>query len=101
MKQQTAIDWLISELNNSGIEHLYLVEESIEQAKEMERQQIVFAHTNGQKHIIENVVCIVFPNHDFSNTKEEINKALSGIDNDESAEQYYNETFGSQKEGTD
>ncbi len=101
MKQQTAIDWLISELNNSGIEHLYLVEESIEQAKEMERRQIVFAHTNGQKHIIENVICEVFPEYAFSETRQEINKALSGNDNDESAEQYYNETFGSEKEGTD
>lgn len=75
MKQQTAIDWLISELNKC-IEHLYLVEESIEQAKEMERQQIIDSHLDG-----------VGKGYDL---------AIDGKENDFiDSEQYFNEKYGS------
>lgn len=99
MKQQTAVEWLQQKYDECP--ESLLLPDDFEQAKEMERKQIVDAHTNGQIFIIENVIGKVFPEYDFSETRQEINKALSGSDNDESAEQYYNETFGSKKEGTD
>jgi len=43
--KQTAVEWfsklLIDELTDNGIEYLDLVYEIIEQAKEMEKQQII------------------------------------------------------------
>jgi hypothetical protein len=38
--KQTAVEWLIDELTDNGIEYLDLAYEIIEQAKEMEKQQI-------------------------------------------------------------
>jgi len=62
--KQTAVEWLVSKLPQRMLNYL---EEEIEQAKEMEKQQIIDANTVGQG---ENPI---FPN--------------------EEAEQYYNETF--------
>jgi hypothetical protein len=39
----TAVEWLIDELTDNGIEYLDLAYEIIEQAKEMEKQQIIDA----------------------------------------------------------
>jgi hypothetical protein len=39
----TAVEWLINELKDNGIEYLDLAYEIIEQAKEMEKQQIIDA----------------------------------------------------------
>ena len=44
----TAIEWLIEELANNGIDHIYLVSDIIDKAKEMEKQQIIDAHLDGQ-----------------------------------------------------
>ncbi len=44
---KTAIEWLIDELTDNGIEYLDLAYEIIEQAKEMEKQQIVDAYIEG------------------------------------------------------
>jgi hypothetical protein len=40
----TAVEWLIDELTDNGIPYLDLAYEIIEQAKEMEKQQIIDAH---------------------------------------------------------
>jgi hypothetical protein len=37
----TAVEWLIDELTDNGIEYLDLAYEIIEQAKELEKQQII------------------------------------------------------------
>jgi hypothetical protein len=39
----TAVEWLIDELKDNGIEYLDLAYEIIEKAKEMEKQQIIDA----------------------------------------------------------
>jgi N-acetyl-anhydromuramyl-L-alanine amidase AmpD len=39
----TAVEWLINELKDNGIDYLDLAYEIIEQAKEMEKQQIIDA----------------------------------------------------------
>ena len=41
--KQTAVEWLIDELTDNGIEYLDLAYEIIKQAKEMEKQQIIAA----------------------------------------------------------
>jgi hypothetical protein len=43
----TAVEWLIDELTHNGIEYLDLAYEIIEQAKEMEKQQIIKAYDKG------------------------------------------------------
>jgi hypothetical protein len=70
MKNQTALEWLI--------EQVYLPidapNEIIEQAKEMERQQIIDAYRQG--------------------VTDEYGDTLD-FSKDPSAEEYYNETYGS------
>jgi hypothetical protein len=63
--KQTAVEWLVEQINQH---HGYIGKTMIEEAKEMEKQQIVDAHLDGQS---------------FSIAIEEIDYA----------EQYYNETF--------
>jgi hypothetical protein len=43
----TAVEWLIDELTDNGIEYLDLAYEIIEQAKELEKQQIIDAYIEG------------------------------------------------------
>jgi hypothetical protein len=69
--KQTAVEWLIEQLYLSqGYESAI---EILEQAKEMERQQIIDAYQNGGIH-----------GQIFALTRET---------NIENGEQYYNETF--------
>ena len=71
MEKQTAVEWLVEKLNQcepmySGIqsnEHKEHLEKLVEQAKQMEKEQIIKAHGSKQYY-----------------------KSIS-------AEQYYNETF--------
>jgi hypothetical protein len=63
--KQTAVEWLVEKLDQNFD---YVADTLIEQAKEMEKQQIIDAHLDGQ--------C-------FSTTIEEIDYAKD----------YYNETF--------
>jgi hypothetical protein len=63
--KQTAVEYMVEELSRQT--SLYTKKEIIEQAKEMEKQQIIDAHCDGQS--IEDT---------------------SGVSD---AEQYYNETF--------
>jgi hypothetical protein len=78
MKKQTAVEWLatylkgITTLNCDGI---------IEQAKEMEKQQIINAHIFSELHYGKGIEDGYWhPENGYSNKFE-------------SAEQYYNETF--------
>jgi len=45
--KQTAVEWLIEELNDNGFSHLDLAADIIEQAKEMEKEQIKDAFDEG------------------------------------------------------
>ena len=49
----TAVEWLIDELTDNGIPHLDLAYEIIEQAKEMEKQQIIDAANYGKLYQID------------------------------------------------
>ena len=47
MKKQTAVEWLVNEMLNIDLKNSYW-RNKIEQAKEMEKQQIINAHLDGQ-----------------------------------------------------
>jgi hypothetical protein len=72
--KQTAVEFLIEQLdNNLDINHSWRTRQYIEQAKEMEKEQIIDAHLKGQREDI-----------DFINEAKD------------EAEQYYNQTFKSE-----
>lgn len=66
MEKQTAVEWLVQQLPLIQQEGL---RDNIEQAKEMEKQQIIYAHEDGY---------------------------VRYTNDSESGEQYYNETFKSE-----
>jgi hypothetical protein len=70
-KQQTALQWLEHQLNLTGKTHFFSLRELIEQAKQMEKEQIKEAYEFG--------------------TGDAYNY------NDDEGEQYYNETYGNEK----
>ncbi len=45
--KQTAIDWLVEKLKENGVDFWQEEIEMIEEAKEMEKQQIIDAYNNG------------------------------------------------------
>ena len=47
MSKQTAVEWLIEELNDNGFSHLDLATDIIKQAKEMEKDHIINAFKEG------------------------------------------------------
>jgi hypothetical protein len=72
MKQQTAVEWLMEHLTE--ISRLSEISSLFNQAKEMEKEQIIYSNYNGQS----------------------IGKKLIDIDVHQmkiKAEQYYNETY--------
>lgn len=54
MKKQTAIDWLISELKDNGLDHIDYAEEIIKEAKEIHKEQIQDAFQEGKWNGYEN-----------------------------------------------
>lgn len=70
--KQTAVEFLVNSLNNYDSKMIELFNKEIEQAIELEKKQIIYAHLNGQAE---------FDTQEF---RKEI------VD---CAEQYYNETF--------
>lgn len=70
MKKQTAVEWLVNQLNKKGFA-VVVTDEEIEQAKEMEKQQHSETWDNS---LIEN-------------------KGDNYIGKEKSFEEYYNETF--------
>jgi hypothetical protein len=45
--KQTAVDWLVEKLKENGVKFWQEEIEMIEEAKEMEKQQIIDAYNNG------------------------------------------------------
>lgn len=73
MKQQTAVEWIHNELTKTWYD-AYSSQELLEQAKEMEKNNICDAWDNGYD----------------KGTRDRIEKISNPVGN---AEQYYNETF--------
>jgi saccharopine dehydrogenase-like NADP-dependent oxidoreductase len=78
-KKQTAVEWLVEEINKNGEEiHKngnWIPTHMIEQAKQMEKEQIVDAYTECW-----------------------MNDGGNGFHKVKEAESYYNETYGGQDE---
>jgi len=53
MSKQTAVKWLLEQLNNYDSKMIELFNNEIEQAKEMEKQQLEQFYNHGQWAIIE------------------------------------------------
>jgi hypothetical protein len=78
-KQKTAVEWLVNALELNELikkENLTVISEFIEQAKEMEKEQIIYACQQG-----------FYDGQDMARFKKSTFQ---------SAEQYYNETFKSE-----
>ena len=73
MEKQTAVEWLRELYENRPAYEQFILDEEWEQAKEMEREQIIDAHKQG--------------------VTDEYGDTLD-FSNDTSAEEYYNETYG-------
>jgi len=71
---KTAVEWLVEEINKLTGLTIQMDEPIIEQAKEMEKEQIIESYCNGCADIIKDEN--IFPR--------------------ETSEQYYNETFKSE-----
>ena len=69
MKKQTAVEWLLFEMSKNGLLPNGIPNEIHKQAKEMEKQQIMDAYEDG---------CCYW-------------------DSEKSSEQYYNQTFNTEK----
>lgn len=84
--KQTAVEFLIRELiNNNHLKSISSMKQIIEEAKEMEKQQIIDACVNTTQDCFKSAMHymsqeIVFTEQDLINQRNE-------------AEQYYNETF--------
>ncbi len=80
-KQQTAVKWLIKKLSTELIGEIPLhrwdeIRECVQQAKEMEKQQIISAYLSGKINGVASTI------------QNELNKP---------SEQYYKETYGESK----
>jgi len=73
-KKQTAVEWLEQQIKLRGITHYFSIRELIEQAKEMEKQQIIEAFDFGD-------YCVDLPEGGWKQKYD-------------SPEQYYNENYG-------
>jgi len=79
-KKQTAVEWLFAELKNHLDMPSHHANEILEQAKEMEKEQIVNADLNATKR-----------------TAKGVNADISIRRVKELAEQWYNKTYGGNK----
>jgi hypothetical protein len=76
--KKTAVEWLVEKLDQNFD---YVADTLIEQAKEMEKEQIIDAHLTG---LIDPIIMKNFKGLSVDEIKVEITKQ---------AEEYYNETF--------
>jgi hypothetical protein len=74
-KQQTAVEWIEYQVQQQGITHYFSLRELLEQAKEMEKEQMIDAYWHVNKDDIH-----------FDDLREE-----------DDGEIWYNETYGGNK----
>lgn len=84
--KQTAVDFLIEKLFEKGFDTTRVIPD-IEQAKEMERQQIIDAYWGGLNGTI----------NDYSQSKTHVNGNIIDIKIGGGAEQYYNQNYQKDK----
>ena len=67
--KQTAVDWLVEKLKENGVNFWQEEIEMIEEAKEMEKQQIIDAYNNGDNRSAEMYYNETFKSEQNENTK--------------------------------
>jgi len=50
MSKQTAVEWIQQQVKQQGIKHYFSLTEILEQAKQMEKEQIIEAYNEGNRH---------------------------------------------------
>lgn len=90
--KQTAVDWLVEELTKQNM-FMHLFTKEIQQAKQMEKQQIIDADLAGVKRTMLNVHNNLVK---IQHVLDKLNDMEAGKLNHENGEQYYNETYGKQ-----
>jgi hypothetical protein len=81
MKQQTAVEWLEQKFNDPYNNRPFITKEEFEQAKAMEKEQIINTWSEATA-----------PDHEIG-----LSDAFYIISQVQKAEQYYNETYGGDK----
>jgi hypothetical protein len=89
--RQTAIDWLIEQLEPAISLQSKIIHKYKEQAKQMEKQQIIDADLAGVKRTMLNVHNNLVK---IQHVLDKLNDMEAGKLNHENGEQYYNETYG-------
>ena len=87
-KQQTAVEWLIEQLHYKygGTDFFWTNMDEIEQAKEMEKEQIAKAFDDGDY----NYYCSIQTGNDLDDGQEHYQEFNDGQD-------YYEQTYGGNK----
>jgi len=86
-KQQTAVEWVVEQLlKKSDIQHINGFDYLIEQAKAMEKEQIINCCIETTQSCY--IAVMVYLNEPLKFTDEDLNNQKL------EAEQYYNETYG-------
>ena len=71
--KKTAVEWLVEQLNQIGF-HTILIENTIEQAKAMEKQQIIEALTTSEVELLSwGISAEKYYNQTFKKTNNESN----------------------------
>lgn len=87
--KQTAVDWLVKKYFDEY--NVLLPELEFEQAKQIEKQQIIDADLAGVKRTMLNVHNNLIK---IQHVLDKLNDMEAGKLNHENGEQYYNETYG-------
>lgn len=88
MKQISAVEWLVEHLKEYGFQ-LEEHKNEIQQAKELEKEQIVNSHLAGAKKMVLSINEFV----DCSNVLREIADIENGTDMHDEGLEYYEEKF--------
>jgi hypothetical protein len=83
MSKQTAVEWIQQQVKQQGITHYFSLREILEQAKEMEKQQIIDAYDASQ------TKCVNTANNVLKMLRKESVFEINATE----SEQYYNETY--------
>jgi hypothetical protein len=89
MAQQTAVEWLIEELGEYFPHEIGGIHLMVNQAKAMEKEQIINAHLDG-------MYKLAIPLNEFvaiEKTLLQIERIKNGIEKHDNGIEYYNETY--------
>ena len=59
-RKQTAIEWLVKQVNSDCLNSTFIRQDLIEQAKAMEKEQIMRSHSSGYNSGLENKIVLSY-----------------------------------------